>query len=99
MTQLVFYRKYRPKTFSEVINQKIVLKTLTNGIKKNQLSHAYLFTGPRGTGKTTVARLLAKSLNCENRKEGSYEPCNKCTSCIEINENRSLDLIEIDAAS
>lgn len=99
MSQPVFYRKYRPKTFSEVINQKIVLKVLTNGIKKNQLSHAYLFAGPRGTGKTTVARLLAKSLNCENRKEGTYEPCNKCNSCIEINENRSLDLIEIDAAS
>lgn len=99
MPQLVFYRKYRPQTFAEVINQKVTLKTLTNGIKKNQLSHAYLFAGPRGTGKTTVARLLAKSLNCENRKEGTYEPCNKCNSCLEINENRSLDLIEIDAAS
>lgn len=96
---LVLYRKYRPKTFSEVVGQEHVVKTLTNAISKGMVSHAYLFHGPRGSGKTTIARLLAKAVNCERRKEKEYEPCNKCLSCQEINEGRSLDLIEIDAAS
>jgi DNA polymerase-3 subunit gamma/tau len=94
---LVFYRKYRPKTFSEIIGQEHIVQTLKNAISTGMISHAYLFSGPRGTGKTTMARLLAKALNCENRK--GAEPCNKCSSCIEINEGRALDLIEIDAAS
>jgi DNA polymerase-3 subunit gamma/tau len=96
---LVLYRKYRPKSFSEVIGQEHVVQTLTNAISRGILSHAYLFCGPRGSGKTTIARLLAKSLNCSGRKEGEFEPCNKCSSCLEIAENRSIDLIEIDAAS
>ncbi len=108
---LVLYRKYRPKNFSEVVGQEHVVRTLTNAISSGLISHAYLFAGPRGCGKTTIARLLAKSLNCENRKPASpdegarrggkeqFEPCNKCSSCLEINENRAIDLIEIDAAS
>ncbi|NMB92570.1 MAG: DNA polymerase III subunit gamma/tau [Parcubacteria group bacterium] len=99
MPQLVFYRKYRPQSFAEVINQKNTIKTLANALKQNQISHAYLFAGPRGTGKTSVARLMAKALNCENRKTNEFEPCNKCGSCQEINEGRAIDLIEIDAAS
>jgi len=99
MSQLVFYRKYRPKDFSEVINQKITVQILTNAISKNQIAHAYLFAGPRGTCKTTLARIFAKAINCEKRKEGEFEPCNKCSSCSDINESRALDLIEIDAAS
>ena len=94
---LVLYRKYRPQTFSEVIGQIHVIRTLTSAINSGKISHAYLFAGPRGTGKTTTARLLAKAINCETK--GSYEPCNKCLSCIEFSEGRALDLIEIDAAS
>lgn len=96
---LVLYRKYRPKTFAEVVGQEHVVKTLTNAIASGMISHAYFFSGPRGTGKTTLARLFAKAINCQNRKEGEFEPCNKCSSCLEINDGRSLDLIEIDAAS
>jgi len=97
MAHLALYRRYRPKTFDEVIGQKAIVQTLINALKFNRVSHAYLFCGQRGTGKTTLARLLAKSVNCLS--SASYEPCNECESCREINEGRSLDLIEIDAAS
>lgn len=94
---LVFYRKHRPQKFSEFIGQEHIVQTITNAIKNNTVSHAYLFSGPRGTGKTTLARLLAKAVNCQNLK--GYEPCNKCSSCLEIFQGSSMDLIEIDAAS
>ena len=97
MTNLVIYRKYRPKTFSEVAGQSHIVQTLISAISSGKIAHAYLFAGPRGTGKTTVARLLAKAVNCE--KNDNYEPCNKCPSCIEFAEGRAMDLIEIDAAS
>lgn len=96
---LALYRKYRPKTFLEIVGQEHVVQTLINAIAAGKTSHAYLFSGPRGTGKTTIARLLAKSLNCAGRKPGNAEPCNECDSCKQINEGRALDLIEIDAAS
>jgi DNA polymerase-3 subunit gamma/tau len=96
---LALYRKYRPQTFAEFIGQEHIVKTLTNAISLAMISHAYLFSGPRGTGKTTIARLLAKALNCQKRKEKDFEPCNKCSSCLEITRGQSLDLIEIDAAS
>lgn len=100
MSNLVLYRKYRPKNFSDLVGQEHIVKTLTNAIKTDKVAHAYLFTGQRGTGKTTVARLLAKAVNCVSKdKNQSYEPCNKCSACKEINEAKSLDLIEIDAAS
>lgn len=96
---LVLYRKYRPQVFSEVVGQEHVVQTLKNAIVTKTISHAYLFSGPRGSGKTTLARLLAKALNCQNRAKGKAEPCNKCASCREIMEQRAMDLIEIDAAS
>ncbi len=99
MTSQVLYRKYRPKTFSEIVGQEHIVQTITNALNDNKISHAYLFCGPRGTGKTTFGRLLAKSLNCQNRKAGQFEPCNKCDSCLEINKGNAIDLIEIDAAS
>ena len=98
MTNLVLYRKYRPQTFAEVVGQEHVVQTLTNSIKGNNISHAYLFSGPRGSGKTTIARLFAKAINCEKPKNG-FEPCNECSSCLEIMGAKSMDLIEIDAAS
>lgn len=94
---LVLYRKYRPQTFAEVIGQEHIVRTLTNALKINKWGHAYLFCGPRGVGKTTLARLLAKAINCKNRR--AFEPCNQCISCLAVNEARALDLIEIDAAS
>ncbi|NMC51305.1 DNA polymerase III subunit gamma/tau [Candidatus Kuenenbacteria bacterium] len=93
------YRKYRPKTFKEMVGQNHIKMTLMSEIASGNFTHAYLFCGPRGLGKTTVARLLAKAVNCEARKEGETEPCNKCQSCLEINEGRAMDLMEIDAAS
>ena len=95
---IALYRKYRPRTFGEVTNQNHIKITLQNEISTNHLAHAYLFCGPRGTGKTTMARLLAKAVNCLDLQDNG-EPCNTCRSCQEILENKSLDIIEIDAAS
>lgn len=93
----VLYRKYRPQTFSEVLNQKPIIRTLQNQVKSGQLAHAYLFTGSRGVGKTSVARILAKAVNCVNQKDG--EACGVCDVCKAVAENNFLDLVEIDAAS
>jgi len=94
---LTLYRKYRPKNFEELVGQNHIKETLLNEIKSENWAHAYLFNGPKGVGKTTTARLLAKAVNCLKREKG--EPCNQCQACIEIIKGQALDVIEIDAAS
>ncbi len=91
------YRKYRPQIFKDVVGQKHIIKPLMNAIKLNKIAHAFLFCGPRGTGKTSMARILAKSLNCINGP--TIEPCGKCAACMDVNSSLSIDVIEIDAAS
>ena len=93
----VFYRKWRPQTLSEVVGQESVTQTLRHAVESGKIAHAYLFCGPRGTGKTSMARILAKAVNCANQVGG--EPCNACDMCRSITEGRALDAIEIDAAS
>ena len=93
----VLYRKYRPQTFAEVAGQDAVTRTLRNSVASGRLSHAYLFCGPRGTGKTSLGRLLAKAANCAAPVDG--EPCNACESCLAFIEGRAMDFVEQDAAS
>ncbi|MDD4900758.1 MAG: DNA polymerase III subunit gamma/tau [Patescibacteria group bacterium] len=93
------YRKYRPQNFKEVVGQNHIKVTLEQEIKSGKVAHAYLFCGPRAVGKTTLARVLAKAINCEKRETASAEPCDKCLSCKEITGGRALDVMEIDAAS
>lgn len=97
MSYLVLARKWRPQTFEDVVNQKHVVLTLQNALKTNRLANAYLFAGPRGIGKTTIARILAKAINCQQGP--AVNPCNQCDSCNDITEGRSLDVLEIDGAS
>ncbi len=97
MSYLVTARKWRPQKFEEVVGQEHITTTLKNAIKDNRIAHAFLFTGPRGVGKTTTARILAKALNCLNPK--NYEPCNECENCKAILSGQMMDIFEIDAAS
>ena len=97
MAYQVLARKWRPKTFADLVGQEHVVKALQNALDEGRLHHAYLLTGTRGVGKTTIARILAKSLNCENAQHG--EPCGVCESCTQIDAGRYVDLLEIDAAS
>ncbi|MCH7605791.1 MAG: DNA polymerase III subunit gamma/tau [Chloroflexi bacterium] len=97
MTSQVYYRKWRPRSFSELVGQEHVTTTLIQSTKQDRVSHSYLFCGPRGSGKTTTARIVAKAVNCLNLQDG--DPCNDCTICETINDGRFMDIIELDAAS
>jgi len=96
MSNLVLYRKYRPKSFEEVLGQDHIINVLKSAIKQSRVAHAYLFAGPHGTGKTTVARILAKAASCTG---SGQKPCNKCEICSDFLQNKAFDLVEIDAAS
>ena len=97
MDYQVSARKYRPRTFDDVIGQPHVVQTLMNSIATKRIAHAFLFSGTRGVGKTTIARILAKALNCEQGPTGT--PCSSCANCLEITQGTSVDVIEIDGAS
>jgi DNA polymerase-3 subunit gamma/tau len=97
VSYLVLARKYRPSVFSSVSGQEHVTRTLANALKRDKVVHAYLFTGPRGVGKTSVSRILAKAINCQNPQDA--EPCLECSTCLEIGAGTSLAVREIDGAS
>src|SRR6476619_2433415 len=94
---MVFYRKYRPQTISDLDSSEV--REALTAILTGDVPHAFLFTGPKGLGKTSTARILAKAVNCTNKKKGSVEPCNTCDQCLSITNGTNMDIIEIDAAS
>ena len=97
MAHIALYRTWRPQSFQDMVGQKHIVQTLQNSLREGRYSHAYLFNGPRGTGKTTTAKILAKAVNCLNGP--GIEPCNQCDACIRITEGAVMDVVEIDAAS
>src|SRR4030067_887030 len=97
MSYIVLARKWRPQSFDDLVGQETVAKTFKNALSSGKIAHAYLFSGPRGVGKTSTARILAKALNCQQRTDS--EPCGKCESCKAITEGASIDVFEIDGAS
>src|SRR5205823_4764326 len=99
MSYQVLARKYRPQTFSDVIGQQHVTQTLTHAIEQQRIAHGYIFSGHRGIGKTTIARILAMALNCRSSDKPVVDPCGVCDSCTEIRAGNSVDVIEIDAAT
>src|SRR5579884_1082068 len=99
MSYQVLARKYRPQNFSDVIGQDHVTRTLKNALEQQRIAHGYIFSGHRGIGKTTIARILAMALNCQSGDGPQIEPCGKCDSCMEIRAGSSVDVIEIDAAT
>jgi DNA polymerase III subunit gamma/tau len=99
MSYQVLARKYRPQRFSDVIGQDHVTRTLKNAIEQQRIAHGYIFSGHRGIGKTTIARILAMALNCRSTEKPTPEPCGICDSCVEIRAGSSVDVIEIDAAT
>jgi DNA polymerase-3 subunit gamma/tau len=97
MNHIAFYRKYRPQSFNDVIGQEFVLTTLKNSIKNNKTTNAYIFAGPKGIGKTTIAKIFAKAINCTDSTDGDC--CNTCNNCKSINDQSCSDVLELDAAS